>query len=238
MTTSSPAASAAGELSRERDRVVQRLRSMALDAIPAERVLVTAQRLADLAAEADGDARTEGGPRRTVPALAPYAAGDQVAVLTGEVLALAETLDPGAAHDLLTAATAVLAGLRHDLSAPGKGPGLPAADTRLDRARTIRNQPHADQPPEPRRALRARYRAQPGLLSRRPGLPAADDGARGLHRRGLPAGPGVDERPRPRPVRHRRRGRAVRRGPDDRRPLPPGLGGRHVAGPGRPVASS
>jgi hypothetical protein len=109
VTTSSPAASAAGELSRERDRVVQRLRSMALDAVPAELVLGTAQRLADLATQA------EGGSRRTVPALAPYAAGDQVAVLTGEVLAVAETLDPGGAHGLLMAATAVLTELRHDL---------------------------------------------------------------------------------------------------------------------------
>jgi hypothetical protein len=109
VTTSSPAASAAGELSRERDRVVHRLRSMALDAVPGERVLATAQRLADLAADADRS------PRRTVPALEPYAAGDQVAVLAGEVLAVAERLDPGPRESLLTAATAVLAELRHDL---------------------------------------------------------------------------------------------------------------------------
>jgi hypothetical protein len=91
---------------------------MALDAVPADRALDTAQRLADLAAEAEPDARSGSAARRAVPALAPYAAGDQVAVLTGEVLGLAETLEPASAHRLLTAATAVLAELRLDLSAP------------------------------------------------------------------------------------------------------------------------
>jgi hypothetical protein len=120
VTTNSPAASAAGELSRERDRVVHRLRSMALDAIPGERVLATAQRLADLAADADEDGLADGSLRRTVPVLEPYAAGDQVAVLAAEVLAVAERLDPGPQESLLTAAAAVLADLRHDLSAPAR----------------------------------------------------------------------------------------------------------------------
>jgi hypothetical protein len=115
MTTSSSAAPAAEELVRERDRVVHRLRSMALGSLPVERVHTAAQELADLAADA-GD-----GPRRTVPVLGPYAAGDQVAVLTREVeLAAAEAGD-GDGGELLARATQVLAGLRRDLSAPRSG---------------------------------------------------------------------------------------------------------------------
>ena len=109
MTTSSSAASAAEELVRERDRVVQRLRSLALGSVPLAPVHRAAQELADLAADA-GD-----GPRRTVPFLAPYAAGDQVAVLAREVEVAADPLDPPAATTLLAAATAVLADLRRDL---------------------------------------------------------------------------------------------------------------------------
>jgi hypothetical protein len=82
MTTSSSVAAAAEELARERDRVTRRLRSMPLEAIPVARVLAVGQALADLAATASG------GQVRVVPLLQPYAAGDQVAVLTGEVLSL------------------------------------------------------------------------------------------------------------------------------------------------------
>jgi hypothetical protein len=117
MTTSSSAAPAAEELVRERDRVVHRLRSMALGSLPVERVHAAAQELADLAADA-GD-----GARRTVPVLGPHAAGDQVAVLTREVeLAAAGAGDGGGdGGELLARATQVLAGLRRDLSAPRPG---------------------------------------------------------------------------------------------------------------------
>jgi len=123
MTDSSSAASATGELSRERDRVVKRLRSMPLTAVPGDRVLVTAQRLADLAAE------VAGSPRRTVPSLAPYAAGDQISVLVAEVREATEALDDVSADAVLAGATYELARLRHELSAPGPGHPLPRADT-------------------------------------------------------------------------------------------------------------
>jgi hypothetical protein len=124
VTISSSAASAAEELMREQERVVRRLRSMALDALPTDRVLVTAQRLADLAAEADaaGEAAEPGEPhpssRREVPRLASYAAGDQVTVLTDELLATAARLDVDSGVRLLGQGVAVLTELRRDLSGP------------------------------------------------------------------------------------------------------------------------
>jgi ribosomal protein L18E len=106
MPDSSPATSPAGELLRERDRVVGRLRSMALDAIPAIQIRRVAQQLEDLAAAARQEAA------RPVPELAPYAAADQVTVLVGEVLAAAAQ-DPA----VVTAATGVLVDFRHALAA-------------------------------------------------------------------------------------------------------------------------
>lgn len=102
MTSSSPVDGSAGELLRERDRVVDRLRSMALDDVPNDAVRRAAQRLEDLAATL----RSE--PPRPVPELAPYAAGDQVAVLVGE-------LTP-APPDISKAATTVLVDLRAALA--------------------------------------------------------------------------------------------------------------------------
>ena len=61
--------------------------------------------------------------------------------------------------------------------------------------------------PQPRRALRPRRRRERGLLHRGPGLPGQGRTARG----GVPAGRGLDQRPRPRPVRRRRAGPAPRR---------------------------
>jgi hypothetical protein len=110
MTHSSSVAST-GELVRERDRVVGRLRTLALEAIPYDDVLAAAQRLEDLAAQARRDTA------RPVPALAPYAAADQVTVLVGELLAAARRLgEPGGAA-LAGAATSVLIDLRRSLAA-------------------------------------------------------------------------------------------------------------------------
>lgn len=97
---SSPVDSSAGELLRERDRVVGRLRSMALSDIPTDAVRRAAQRLEDLAA------RERGEPAHEVPELAPYAAGDQVTVLVGELTAGA------AAPAVIAEATQVLVDLR------------------------------------------------------------------------------------------------------------------------------
>jgi hypothetical protein len=105
MPDSSPATSPAGELLRERDRVIGRLRSLPLDVVPVAAVRRAAQRLEDLAAAG----RRE--DPRPVPELAPYAAGDQVSVLVGELLA-AQAPDAGR----LTEAIGVLAGLRRSLS--------------------------------------------------------------------------------------------------------------------------
>jgi hypothetical protein len=113
MTSSSPVAPAAGELLRERDRVASRLRSMALDAIPRASVLTVAQGLADLAADARLDPAQD--ERRAVPALAPHAAGDQLAVLVDEVAALIPTRPGPAGAELAVAATALLADLRRAL---------------------------------------------------------------------------------------------------------------------------
>jgi hypothetical protein len=120
MTISSSAASAAEELIREQERVVRRLRSMALDALPTDRVLATAQRLADLAAEAPaaGEPHPHPGRRREVPRLASYAAGDQVTVLTDELLATAARLDADSGAGLLGQGVAVLTELRRDLAGP------------------------------------------------------------------------------------------------------------------------
>ncbi len=95
---------------RERDRVVQRLRSMALDAVPADLVLDTAQRIADLAADA-----SKAEPRR-VPPLAPYAAGDQITVLTDELSTAAEALTETSALELLDRCRTALADLRRGLT--------------------------------------------------------------------------------------------------------------------------
>ena len=100
------------ELLRERDRVVRRLGSMALDAIPVARVLGVGQALADLAATASGE------QVRVVPQLQPHAAADQIAVLTGEAESAARALagrDPTAAAALTEQARVVLAALRRDL---------------------------------------------------------------------------------------------------------------------------
>jgi hypothetical protein len=110
--TSSPVAEAAGELLRERDRVVQRLRSMALDAIPTDLVLAQAQRLADLAAEHLAE------PIRPVPSLAPYAAGDQLVVLVGELTTATTALPEGRAVALVTEAREALVTLRAGLTRP------------------------------------------------------------------------------------------------------------------------
>ncbi|MDP9220983.1 MAG: hypothetical protein M3P23_10665 [Actinomycetota bacterium] len=118
MTISSSAASAAEELVRERERVVRRLRSMALDTMPTDRVLATAQRLADLAAEAAEAGEPDASGRREVPGLASYAAGDQVTVLTDELLATAARLDADSGARLLGQGVAVLTELRRDLAGP------------------------------------------------------------------------------------------------------------------------
>ncbi len=85
---------------------------MALDDIPVNRVLAVGQALADLAATAAGD------QVRVVPRLAPYAAADQLTVLTGEVLAAVReaTADrPGEAAALAEQARFLLADLRGQL---------------------------------------------------------------------------------------------------------------------------
>jgi hypothetical protein len=107
---SSSMAAAAEELSRERDRVVQRLRSLSLDAVPGEAVLTAAQELADLSA------RAAHGRSRAVPRLAAYAAGDQLLVLLHELTAVADELDPVAAAALFDQARATLVGLRRGLT--------------------------------------------------------------------------------------------------------------------------
>ena len=89
MTSSSSADPSAGELLRERDRVVARLTSMPLDRIPQDAVRRTAQHLEDLAAAA------RQVPPRAVPELAAYALADQVTVLVGEIVAL--SADPSTA---------------------------------------------------------------------------------------------------------------------------------------------
>jgi hypothetical protein len=118
MTISSSAASAAEELMREQERVVRRLRSMALDTMPTDRVLATAQRLADLAAEATAAGEPHLSRRREVPRLASYAAGDQVKVLTDELLATAARQDADSGAGLLGQGVAVLTELRRDLAGP------------------------------------------------------------------------------------------------------------------------
>jgi hypothetical protein len=106
---------ATGGLLRERDRVVRRLRSMSLEAIPLARVLAVGQALADLTATASGS------QVRVVPWLAPHAAADQIAVLVGEVEATAAAsttdpaTDPANVEALLEQARVVLADLRRDL---------------------------------------------------------------------------------------------------------------------------
>lgn len=102
MTSSSPVDGSAGELLRERDRVVDRLRSMALDDVPNDAVRRAAQRLEDLAAT------LRGAEPRPVPELAPYAAGDQVTVLVGELTS--------APPEISSAASTVLVDLRAALS--------------------------------------------------------------------------------------------------------------------------
>ena len=106
---SSPVASAAGELVRERDRVVGRLASMPLDAIPEARVHRAVQQLADLASSARVEATRE------VPRLAPYAAGDQVSVLVADVIAAAEGRDEQTRARLLGPATQIVVDLRRSL---------------------------------------------------------------------------------------------------------------------------
>jgi catechol 2,3-dioxygenase-like lactoylglutathione lyase family enzyme len=64
---------------------------------------------------------------------------------------------------------------------------------------------HADLPAEPRRAVCPRHRAQRRLLPGRARLPGRHGHARG----GLHPGPGLDQRPRPGPVRDRRGRRTV-----------------------------
>jgi hypothetical protein len=105
MTSSSPVDTSAGELLRERDRVVARLTSMPVDRIPQDAVRRTAQHLEDLAAAA------RQVPPRAVPELAAYALGDQLTVLVGEIAALA------AAEQATAAARAALEQLRAELSA-------------------------------------------------------------------------------------------------------------------------
>jgi hypothetical protein len=115
MTDSSPAApdsGPAGALSRERDRVVRRLSTMSLDAIPLARVLGVGQALADLAATARGEQVS------VVPRLSAHAAADQIAVLTGEVertVGSTAVSGPAAAAALAEQARVVLADLRRDL---------------------------------------------------------------------------------------------------------------------------
>jgi hypothetical protein len=106
---SSPVASAAGELMRERDRIVGRLTTMPLETIPYAAVHAALQQLADLAAEARHD------DPRTVPPLAPYAAGDQVSVLVADVVAAAEHRSGPADPELLDQATGVLVDLRRSV---------------------------------------------------------------------------------------------------------------------------
>jgi hypothetical protein len=107
---SSPVAAAAGELFRERDRVVGRLSTMPLETIPYAAVLAAVQELADLAADARGE------PRRTVPSLAPHAAGDQVSVLVADVVDAAEPSSGHAQPELLDQATTVLVDLRRSIA--------------------------------------------------------------------------------------------------------------------------
>ena len=119
-----PAFVTAEEVSRELDRVADRLRvvgprlasrAQADDAAAtgidrARRVL---QQLADLAA--DGESR----PRREVPHLAPHALGDQALVLGHDVVAAAraatEAGDDDGATALLAEAAVLLEGLRRAL---------------------------------------------------------------------------------------------------------------------------
>jgi hypothetical protein len=106
----SPVASAAGELLRERDRVVGRLASMPLDTIPERQVLGAVQQLADLVSRARGE------PWHEVPRLAPYAVADQVTVLVGEVIAAAEGRDEVTRAGLLGPATQIVGNLRRSLT--------------------------------------------------------------------------------------------------------------------------
>jgi hypothetical protein len=108
MPDSSPVATAAEELSRERDRVASRLRSMPLENIPENRVLAVGQALADLAATAAAERV------RVVPRLAPYAAADQITVLTGEVLSAVHR-SPAEGAALAEQARYLLADLRSSL---------------------------------------------------------------------------------------------------------------------------
>ncbi|CAA9213218.1 MAG: Biphenyl-2,3-diol 1,2-dioxygenase, partial [uncultured Blastococcus sp.] len=79
--------------------------------------------------------------------------------------------------------------------------------------------------PQPRRALRPRRRAQPRLLPGRARFPRE---GRDPRPGGVPPGGGLDQRPRPRPLRDRRRRRTLAGRSRHRRPLPPGVGGRHA----------
>jgi hypothetical protein len=86
---------------RELDRVADRLRVLGprLAARPGDRlgrIRTDLQRLADLAAD------VEGQPRRSVPALAPHALADQALVLGHDLLATGDPAGLAAGTDLLT----------------------------------------------------------------------------------------------------------------------------------------
>jgi len=119
-----PAFVTAEEVTRELDRVADRLRvvgprlasrAQADEAAAAgiERARAVLQRLADLAA--DGESR----PRREVPHLAPHALGDQALVLGHDVLDAARAAtgagDDDRATSLLAEAAVLLEGLRRAL---------------------------------------------------------------------------------------------------------------------------
>jgi hypothetical protein len=111
--TDSPSPTRSDEgLSRELDRVVRRVRSTTLDALPAGEVHAVAQQLEGLCATA------QARPARTVPRLAPYAAADQLAVLGRQVLQLAQEIEVGdalVAERLRVGALAALVDLRRAL---------------------------------------------------------------------------------------------------------------------------
>jgi hypothetical protein len=93
-------------LRRELDRVLGRLRALSLDRLqrsdpsgvsPAARAHDCAQRLADLAADA------EGRDRRPLPRLAPHGVADQLAVTAHDVLGEGDERTVVTAGELLTA---------------------------------------------------------------------------------------------------------------------------------------
>jgi hypothetical protein len=119
-----PAFVTAEEVTRELDRVADRLRVVGprlasraqadkAAAAGIERARAVLQRLADLAA--DGESR----PRREVPHLAPHALGDQALVLGHDVLDAARAAtgagDDDRATSLLAEAAVLLEGLRRAL---------------------------------------------------------------------------------------------------------------------------